>query len=61
MTRGMIVDEIVWDEDVESVTNDITYSNAPMIMIRKNNSTFFINHPLFFTFPTRFWHTWLKA
>jgi hypothetical protein len=42
MTSGKMVDEIVWDEGVESVTNDITYTIAPMIIIMKNNNNFFM-------------------
>ena len=42
MTSGIIVEEIVWDEGVASVTNDITYTMAPMIIIMKNNNNFFM-------------------
>jgi hypothetical protein len=42
MTSGMMVDDIVWDEEVESVTNDMMYTSAPMIIIMKNNNNFFM-------------------
>ena len=42
MTSGIMVDDIVWDEGVASVTNDITYTSAPMIIIMKNTNNFFM-------------------
>jgi len=37
-----MVDEIVWDDDVESVAEDMMNTNAPAIIIIKNNNTFFM-------------------
>jgi hypothetical protein len=37
-----MVDEIVWDDDVESVAEDMMNTNAPTIIIIKNNNTFFM-------------------
>jgi hypothetical protein len=41
MMSGMMVDEIVWDDCVASVTNDMMYTIAPITMSIKNNNTFF--------------------
>jgi hypothetical protein len=41
MMSGMMVDEIVWDDGVASVTNDMMYTIAPITMSIKNNNTFF--------------------
>jgi hypothetical protein len=41
MMSGMMVDEIVWDDSVASVTNDMMYTIAPITMSIKNNNTFF--------------------
>jgi hypothetical protein len=52
MASGIMVDEIVWDEGVASVTNDITYTNAPIIISMKNiNSFFMVFFPPFDTLP----------
>jgi len=51
MINGIMVDEIVWDEDVASVANDMIYTNAPITIIIKNTNTFFMVQisPFFWT------------